>query len=185
MIIRKRFLGIPLVRRGVRRRFVVGYWVIVIALVGSASLGLRSDDTFFGMPSEWPFMFIGLTMMFLSAGEGSRGVVRDFEEHARKGREPADFSFMAAADIARQKQAEKDSRFDERETSLRNAAHYRAYTILRWLALTSFFCLVPQNLKVPVQAREALVTIIFLLFWCLPSSFILWNEPDIEDSNEG
>ena len=181
MINKRKFLGIPLVRRNARRWFLVGYWASVVALVSAAAFSLRKDGTFFGGPPEWPFMLIGIVMANLLGGDGNRGPVRvgDGVEPANPG--DTDFTFMTDSDIAAKKQAAKEARIDEREVGLRNLAHYRAYSVFRWVMLACFFLLLDQNLRVPLPEREAIVTVIFLGFWGLPPTIILWTEPDMEE----
>jgi uncharacterized membrane protein len=85
----------------------------------------------------------------------------------------------------------KDRDLDERELSLRNAAHYRAYQILG--SVTSIVIAAPMGaslyfgVDLPLQLTQWHLAALFFLFTnlsiSLPASVVAWTEPD-PDSEE-
>ncbi len=82
----------------------------------------------------------------------------------------------------------KDRDLDERELSLRNAAHYRAYQILR-SALTTVMAapmvaFVYFGVDLPLRLTQWHFMALFFLFAnlsvSLPASVVAWTEPDPE-----
>ena len=181
MINTRSFLGISMTKRHTRRLLVVGYWSVVLTLIGIVLLSLRTSGTFFGMPAEWPFMLIVVLMAGLLGGYGNLGLVRAFDGRSSEDRMLVDYSFMALSDIAARKEAEKETRLDERERNLRNAAHYKAYSAVRWVGFVCFFAFMPQQARMTVSLREAFLSLLFLGIWGLPQTIILWTEPDMEE----
>ena len=87
---------------------------------------------------------------------------------------------MTPEDIAARKEAEKQNRLDERELRVRNAAHYRAYGLLRLLGSALVFAAVADHINELAAARESLLLLFFLIIEWLPQSILLWTEPDME-----
>jgi len=179
MINKRSFLGIPLARRSARRWLVVGFWVLILAFAVYFPLLLRMRPTFFGLPANWAFQF-ALLLISLLGGHDRRGLVRDF--HGRTPEEgPADYSFMTPDDIAARKEAESQNRLDERDVRLRNAAHYRAYAAVRWIAFLVVFAAMTDPSLDFARLRQSLVLLLFLIIQTLPQSILLWTEPDMEE----
>lgn len=82
----------------------------------------------------------------------------------------------------------KDRDLDERELSLRNAAHYRAYQILGSVIATVIAAPIGASLyfgiDLPLQLTQWHLTALFFLFAnlnaSLPASVVAWTEPDPE-----
>jgi hypothetical protein len=80
----------------------------------------------------------------------------------------------------------KDRDLDERELSLRNAAHYHAYQIL--IAAVSTVTVAPMGaslyfgVDLPLRLTQWHLTALFFLFMnlsiSLPASVVAWTEPD-------
>jgi len=74
---------------------------------------------------------------------------------------------------------------DERETRLRDRAHYTAYAVARWLALALFSIYAALLVFNAPWANRIAPSFFFLLtwtVWSLPQSIILWTEPDMDES---
>ena len=81
---------------------------------------------------------------------------------------------------------------DERELAARDAAHFRAYTILVLLLLTPL--VVPDWVPARYTDRFSQTEILFYVHTCLwgligvamtlPQAVLLWNEPDIDSEPE-
>jgi hypothetical protein len=82
-------------------------------------------------------------------------------------------------------QTQVPSHLDERETRLRDRAHYTAYAVARWLTLALFAIYAALLVFNPVWANRIVPSFFFLLMWTvwsLPQSIILWTEPDMDES---
>ena len=178
MINKRSYLGIPLAWRSTRRWLVIGTWVLMLLLVAYFPVLLRIRPPFFGVSGDWAFG-IGLAVVNLLSAKSGRGIVRDF--HMRSSEEgPADYSFMTPEDIAARKAAERRNHLDEREVKARNAAHYKAFEVLRWTGSLLVFAAVTDRSPSFADKRESLLLLIFLIIQWLPQSIILWTEPDME-----
>jgi len=187
MIEKRIFPGISLARRKTRRRLVVGYWAFVLLLVGCASPIVFKHPTVFGVRA-WVCinLIVGLTGFL--GGNDRGGAVRAFQGRtAGERRTPPDYSFMTVEDVAAKivakEQAEKECRLDERDTNLRNAAHFKAYVFMRKSAFFVIFALIA--LGIPRLSRleflrEPLLWLLLVVFLSLPQTLILWTEPDME-----
>jgi hypothetical protein len=179
MIDKRSYLGIPLARRSTRRWLVIGTWVLMLLLVAYFPALLRIRPVNFGYSGGWAFG-IGLLVVNLLSAKSGRGIVRDFDLRSSE-EGPADYSFMTPEDIVARKEAERHNRLDEREVKARNAAHYRAFTVLRWTGSVLVFAAIADQSPSFVDMRESLLLLFFLLTQWLPQSLILWTEPDMED----
>jgi hypothetical protein len=88
---------------------------------------------------------------------------------------------MTPEDVAARKEAERRNRLDEREVRVRNAAHYRAYAVLRWVGSLLVIAAVADRVDEFAAARESLLLLFFLIIQWLPQSILLWTEPDMEE----
>lgn len=71
---------------------------------------------------------------------------------------------------------------DERQVTIRNAAHYKASRFL--ILYCSIFCIVflfldDLNSATVHRLMESLVALLLFLVWSLPPAIILWTEPDV------
>jgi hypothetical protein len=179
MIKIRKFLGISMARRSRRRWLVAGFWALGLTLVLHFPALLRLRLPFFDSSAEWA-IFFGFLLANVIAGKSRRGLLSDFE-----GRTPedgqGDFSFMTPEDVAARKEAERRNRLDEREVRVRNAAHYRAYAVLRWVGSLLVIAAVADRVDEFAAARESLLLLFFLIIQWLPQSILLWTEPDMEE----
>jgi len=181
MINKRRLLGISLAGRSTRRWFVVGYWAIVLSLVGIESQ-LRPGAPFPSDKSWWVYLAIFSSVGILG-GTDKNGAVRRFDCPTPDEQTKADYTFMTVEDIAERKRVEKEKQLDERDTMLRNAMHYRAYAIIRrgaFLAAVVVWVLGASQSAQSVHIRNFLLWFVFVIFMSLPQSLILWTEPDME-----
>jgi hypothetical protein len=182
MIKKRRLLGISLVRRSTRRWLVIGYWAVVLTLVGFDSQLSISDASPLGLV-RWLFVIILSSPGFLG-GTVRNEAVREFDGPTADEPDKSDYTFMTTEDIAAKKREKREMQLDERDTMLRNAIHYRAYAFLRKGA--SFVFVVNLALRAPnysqyAHFQEPLLVFVFLVFMSLPQSMIIWTEPDMEE----
>jgi len=187
-----RVLGIPLHRRAIRRRFVIGYWLAVLAALAALSRFQVPPDV-----SHWTtFVPLLLTLGFASnlplllGGFSLGGAVGFYEGRALRLRD------ATKARLARKpEKAELVRRFlkaagpaDEFEARLRDAAHHRAHRWMFWLiyagAVTFLLVSAADKTLLP---RFGLVLLELLLVaqMSLPQSCILWTTPDVEPALDG
>jgi hypothetical protein len=184
MIKKRKLLGIPLARRQTRRLLVIGYWTVALSLVLVVSLLTGRDGTVFGLPFISLLYLSVLLMVGLLGGDGKRGAVRAFEGRTSEGQVAADYTYMTPEDIAERKRREIEIRLDERDVNLRNTAHYKAYSALRWIIFLVFVFTAFPLPREPFFLRPFLLSTLFLVVWSLPQTIILWTEPDMEADSE-
>lgn len=180
MINKRTFLGIPLARRRTRRWLVLGFWAVNLSLVAVVSLLTGKDGTFLWLLYSWQFITL-LLLTGLLGGDGRRGAVRAFEGPTTEEQAAADNTCMTPEDIAERKRREIEIRLDERDVKMRNAAHYKAYSALRWIILVAFPFMVASPPGELFSLRRFLLLTLFLVVWGLPQTLILWTEPDMEE----
>jgi hypothetical protein len=178
-----------------RRRLVV----TVYAVLAMVMVGLGWLDAW--RTSGYYLVALALLMnQFLLGGYGRSGLVRPFDGKApRENTVPSPLIPLGVYLRLSTPHAEGDWQSDERETKLRDRAHYQAYQwisgalALLWLlsgwatAKSSAFPILHSTaewLLYPV----VLVSVILML--TLPQSILLWTEPDMaqdfeEDDLEG
>jgi hypothetical protein len=175
MIQQRKFLGISLARRSRRRTLVAGFWIM------GFSFAVFAPFLFRGHPRQFSWVFLPfLAQAALLGGEGRKGLVRDFHGHTPDN-EPVDYSFMTPEDIAARKEAEKQNRLDEREARARDAAHYKAFELLRWSVPLVAFAAFTEPFIGFAYVRQALLLLVVLVIQALPQSILLWTEPDMEE----
>jgi hypothetical protein len=187
MINKKSFLGIPLARRRTRRWMVVGYWALVLALLGLVAVSSTGHHRLF---SNLSFVFVWLLVLVaqLLGGTGTGGPVRDFEGRPAKGPMLIDNTIKTLIDSTNRDWQKEDRRLDERDIRERNAAHYKAYRIVVvFIALTSIALVYLENPDLAWLSclRMPVLWLLLIVAFSLPQTLILWSEPDMEPADEG
>jgi hypothetical protein len=180
MINKGKLLGIPLARRRTRRWLVIGFWTLALSLILPISPRIGPGGTILGLPSWWSIYFFVALIGFLG-GNRDGGAVRAFEGRTPDKSKMANDTFMTPEDIAERKRRESEIRLDERDVNLRNAAHYKAYSALRWIIFLVFPFTAAPPPREPLFLRPFLLLTLFLVVWSLPQTLILWSEPDMEE----
>jgi hypothetical protein len=118
-------------------------------------------------------------------GTWSNGMIRAFDGHEPKNDGTDDYSFMTPEDIKARKALERLKRIDERDVNIRNSAHYRAYSALRWIVPAGLFLLIAEPYRRHPFLVPAIYVLLLLVVSGLPQSILLWTEPDMEPADEG
>lgn len=175
MITRTRFLGMPLVTQAQRRRIVVGYYLM---------LGLTTfPSLFFNKPITFFLAIQALTIGGLFGGVKPGGPVKSYQG----GASDAASSGILTLNLSGSRAWNFFAPLDERETTERDAAHYRAYVILRSLLVVlvgSYFVLLditPRWLALNSPTLFWLLTVVII---SLPQSVILWTEASTSEEAE-
>ena len=186
MIGRRVYFGISLGSRTHRRRFVIVYWAMCVAVL-SALAGLTARDPGW---TDHPWTLVGLgsaigLLLFVMGGAGAAGSVRAFDGSPM----PTEYRWspLGVADAALSgpvfhEDTLNEGPLDERDETLRNAAHYRSYRVMRLMVgygAAVLVCLWRYLHPFRDPAIPAAL-LVFFVFWNLPQTLILWNEPDIE-----
>jgi hypothetical protein len=166
MIKNRKFLGTSMARRGRRRWLVVGFWALILTFVVIFPPLFRDHEAFFERPFFWVF-FPLLILTSVLGGESRKGLVRDFHGHTSD-EGSRDYSFMTPEDIAAREEAEKQNRLDEREVIVRNAAHYRAFEVLRWISPLVWVAAGTEPFKEAAYMRQSLLLFVVLVIQTLP-----------------
>jgi hypothetical protein len=158
-------------RQKTRRRWVVTFWCLMMMFFCVSLLSVFRHGPVAMLAVQ--LVLYAYTMSVVLGGVGAGGFVKSFRGKqtlfvlAAPGRSQASFSL------------------DERETRLRDRAHYTAYAAARWLALALFSTFAALLVFNPVWANRVAPSFFFLLtwtVWSLPQSIILWTEPDMDPS---
>jgi hypothetical protein len=82
----------------------------------------------------------------------------------------------------------EDRPLDERDIRLRNAAHYNAYSLLKWVIFFGFIFGISADLNhLLLRIKPTIIPLLglfVLVVFNLPQSLILWFEPDMEERDE-
>lgn len=171
-------------RRATRRWLVLAYWTFTLALIGIPLALSGGYDTVLGFLSFRLILF-WWCLLGLLGGDGRSRPVRAFQGKTPEDRERLDTAYMTAEDIAWREQRERETRLDERDVNLRNAAHFKSYSFMRGYAVFVVLILVFLNsghLSSASWLREPLLWFLLNVFLCLPQTMILWTEPDMEEA---
>ncbi len=175
-MISKSFCGIPLKTVRSRRVLVVGYYLVLAFFL---TVGLLKTHA----PAVMPLITLTLLMGGLLGGIQSNGPVKPYTDL------PAGVSNDPIQELklsSPQKPRPDSIWLDERETSTRNEAHYRAYAILRWIVGTGGIAWLAAQVWAHnwMQAHTLLLLWTFVVFvLSLPQAVILWREPEADDDN--
>jgi len=191
-MIGRRVLGIPLHRRAIRRRFLVGYWLAVLAALTALSRFPVPPDV-----SHWTaFLPLLLTLGFASnlplllGGFSLGGAVGFYEGRAFRLKD------AAAVRLARKpEKAELVRRFlkaagpaDEFEARLRDTAHHRAHRWMFWMiycGAIAFLLVSAADMALLPRFGLVLLELLLVAQMSLPQSCILWTMPDVEPVPDG
>jgi len=179
MISKRKLFGISLARRQARRWLVLGFWAVNLSLAVVVSLLTGKYGASYWLLYSWQLISLPL-LTGLLGGEGKRGAVRAFEGCTSEEQAATDNTYMTPEDIAERKRRESKLRLDERDVNMRNAAHYKAYSALRWFIFVAFPVMAVPPPREWLFLRSILLLTLFLAVWCLPQTLILWTEPDME-----
>jgi hypothetical protein len=185
MINKRSFLGLPMTSRRPRRYLVACYWGVILLLVAFASWWMERNPNWthhsFLLPLSY---FSGLLLVFLGGGRPG-GPVRDFAGRPMDRPELLDNTIKTLINSGNRDWVEEDRRLDERDIRARDAAHYRAYSAIRWIVLFgSLGALVLFSNAIAARLTPLIAPLIWLfvlIVFNLPQSIILWTEPDIEE----
>jgi hypothetical protein len=158
-------------KRPARRWLVIGYWVIVLLFIATlASESRRTNPALVGGAFFWFWwtlivfpLFLRSVVNFSTRGSTLQSLMKPAE--SGRGHEPRPL--------------------DERELSLHYRMHTKAYNLLQIFRPVGVLLL-----TLPEIHRSAwLVSLHIPMLWLLsmvvtslPQTMILWNEPDIEES---
>jgi hypothetical protein len=166
MITQTRFFGMPLVTQAQRQRIVIGYYV---------TLGLTTLPPLIRDKPVTAFLAIqAITIGGLLGGIQSGGPVKSYQ-----GTSEGAPSGIQTLKLSGRKPWNFFTPLDERETTERDAAHYRAYAILRGLLVVfagvyfALLTVIPHWLAVNSPTLLWLLTVVI---FSLPQSVILWTE---------
>ncbi len=179
MIPTSRAMAGPFVAKRRNRRWMVGiYWGMMVPLTAFVV-----GRVFARQPSEW-FMLIAAAVMVLNLFTLSRlGTKPFFPAPMLIDREMVAF-WNGKEDLAR---LDADLRLDERETQLRDRAHFRAYGILVWFALGWFGMLCVSRMLEPAWSAwtgPVFLSVLIAVLLGLPQTLLAWNEPDVNPTGE-
>lgn len=180
MINRQSFLGIPMAQRGVRRRFVVSYWAVVVLLLSVLAVWGKGQGAGSVYLSSFYLFVFGLTKYL--GGVSRHGLVRMF---MRSHQEKPDYSFMTPEDIAERKASEREALLDERDLELQNSAHFNAFDFVRKNAFwVMMLLLVLDSPRLAAWAflRMPILWLLLIMIESLPQTMILWAEPDLAEA---
>ena len=157
-------------RQRTRRRWVVTFWCVMTMLfcVSLLSVFRRGPEAMLAVQ----LVLYAYTMSVVMGGVSAGGFVKSF-----RGKQP--LLVLAAPG-----QTQASLHLDERETRLRDRAHYTAYAVARWLALALFSIYAALLVFHAGVANKIAPSFFFLLtwtVWSLPQSIILWTEPDMDE----
>jgi len=181
MINKRTFWGIHLATRRTRRWLVVGYWAVVLALLALLSRLIGEPNH---LIRDYWFLGIWITPFLLGFLGGTRpsGPVRDFLGRSSERPELLENTVKTLRDPGNREWTKEDRPLDERDIKLRNDAHYKAYGVMRGVALFGFLAVVYQQIPQAPNVREPLLWLLLTVIWSLPQSIILWTEPDMEEA---
>jgi hypothetical protein len=174
MITQTRFLGMPLVTQVQRRRIVVGYYL----LLGLTSLPMLILDK----PITVLLAIQALTIGGLFGGIQPGGPVKSYQ-----GASGADPSGIQSLNLSGAKPWNGFAPLDERETTERDSAHYRAYVILRILLVLFvgiYFVLLRIIPRWLTHNSPTLLWLLTVVIISLPQSVILWTETSTSEETE-
>jgi hypothetical protein len=185
MISTQKVLGFSIARRHTRRALVIGYWCWLVALCFAFALHrARHGAEVWRVLVVFQFLFAGTAVL---GGVRAGGFVKPFRGvrwYALGGGTQTLFGkpnrFVGSPDPT-------EITLDERETFQRDRVHFAAYTLARWFALLLFAAyglLGALNVEWFSWIGPFFFLLLTLTLWSLPQTLILWNEPDMEDSNE-
>jgi hypothetical protein len=189
-MIRQKVLGMSLVRRAQRRRFVIAFWAV-------EAMALALLFQFPLPPRQWQ-EFVPLLILLAAAnnlplllgGFSVGGAVSFYEgRHYR-------LQNAAAEKLARnperfrrvQKFIDAMRPVDEREAQLRDWAYYRAHRLIFWAMYAGAVAFLAMSaISLAALARFGFVLLDFLLVasLSLPQTLILWNEQEAPDFETG
>jgi hypothetical protein len=172
--------GLSLARRATRRWLVAGYWIVVCAWLGLA-LWCAWDE---GNERHTANFVHVLWLLFfvppLLGGVKHGGLVKPYRgvRWASLQEQGSVSTLFGKSDAQATEEA-----LDERERNERDRMHFVAYTVARWLTLAMvvlFAGLSAWNFAWGQHFGAVCLCVLALVFWSLPQSLILWNEPDVE-----
>lgn len=155
-------------RRAVRRRFVVGYYLCVIVLGVFWGHALYEDSRFVAI-----FIPVLYAISIAMGGVKAGGPVRPFSKFYDTSEQ------LPVSVIAGPRRGAAS--VDQRDTMVRDHAHYAAYSATRALGLVCTLVIVAvfvldRHWLLPVMAF--LLYPAFALLMSLPQAILLWTEPD-------
>jgi hypothetical protein len=166
VITETRFLGMPLVTQVQRRWFVVGYYLLIVVTALPALILNKPITTLFAIQV--------VTIGGLLGGIKPGGPVKSYE-----GVSSAVPSNIQTLNLSGTKPWNFFPPLDEREARERDAAHYRAYVILRWslvFAVLVYFLLLDIIPRWLTHNSPTLFWLLAIVVVSLPQSVILWTE---------
>jgi len=158
-------------RQKTRRRWVVTFWSVMTMLFCVSLLSVFRHGPI-AMLAELLVVYSYAMSVALGGVSGS-GFVKPF-----RGKQPL-------LELAAPGRTQASFNLDERETRLRDRAHYTAHAVVRWLALALFGIYAALLVFHAGVANKIAPSFFFLLtwtVWSLPQSIILWTEPDMDES---
>jgi uncharacterized membrane protein YoaK (UPF0700 family) len=186
MICRPTYFGISLAGRRNRRWLVIFYWLIVLFVAAGAVswfryLANRTEYPHFG---PIPAIFAALCAVWLLTalgGMGRKGPISNFEATSPSWTE----LWRAARGWHGRKMPGEETALDERDIRLCNAAHYEAYKVVRFIALSVpvLIVLFGTILRKQIWLAPSVGLVLLLVVFNLPQTLILWWEPDMEEKD--
>jgi hypothetical protein len=170
-------------RQKARRRYVAILWCIMMLLFCASLLSeIRNRTNAIQTPMLVEMAFC---MSLVLGGVSAGGMVKSF-----RGLQPLPLpeeksQLQPLFEAAASAQSPAPAHLDERETRLRDRAHYTAYAVARWLTLALFSIYAALFVFHVAWANRIVPSFFFLLTWTvwgLPQSIILWSEPDMDES---
>jgi len=189
-MIKRKLLGISLARRNRRRRLLVCFWTVIVAI--AVLMALLAADLLPRLHKTDPMPVdavdgVATALLLYILIRGASGNVVDFDGTEFKASAPIAL-LNGFIDGFRSVGINKTylEKVDERTTSVRNAAHFDAYRKLRSVALWTVLLL--TFLSSVLERNEWLAAPLSFLFFLglmfLPQTLVLWTEPDMEEPHE-
>lgn len=177
----KRPLGFSLNRRSRRR----GYVVVVLVVCAMFCGGFLKHQARHGVED----FDVWMLFVTISGVTGMLGGVREDGPVKYFGRpRTALFPLQGGLRTLFGKQKKESTLgeldLDERELHERDREHYRAYVVVRRLALLLFAAYAVlgwMHVRWFDRIGPFAVFLLVLMLWVLPQLLILWNEPDVEE----
>jgi hypothetical protein len=160
-------------KRPARRRLVVAYWLGVLLFIGTLSaVGHRHESRHFNgafISFWWALILLPMLLRTMTTFSTHGSHLQTLMKPAEAGR-----GFVPRA-------------LDERELSLHNRMHTKAYYLLQIVIPAGVLLLTSPEVSASawlVSFRIPLLWLLSMVVTSLPQTMILWTEPDIEEPNE-
>lgn len=171
MMCRRSFLGLPLARRSNRRRIVLGWWLVTLALLTASALALRAHP-------EWTHSWLSgycFAILLVLASSMTRWMWAP-QPDPRK----VSAGVRTLFDTSWRRAQRESPPCDERELVEWSRAKSIAYDAFVLAAVLALPLRSGSLILARPWLRESLIWFAIFFILNLPQSIYLWSEPDVE-----